>query len=93
MSELTLINKVALVASIILPLWNIPLIKKIIQRRSSGDISVPWALGVWTCQILMFPAGLQSQDVVWRTFNIMNFVLFTIVMLTVLRFRPHDKSK
>lgn len=93
MKDFTLIQKVALVASIILPLWNIPLIKKIIERRSSGDISMSWALGVWTCQILMFPAGLQSDDVVWRTFNIMNFVLFTVVMITVFRFRPHAKPK
>ena len=93
MAEFTLIQKIALVASIILPLWNIPLIKKIIERRSSADISMSWALGVWTCQILMFPAGLLSKDIIWRTFNIMNCVLFTIVVITVLRFRPHAKPK
>ena len=89
---LSIEEKIALVASVVLPLWNIPLIIKIIRRRSSGDISVPWAVGVWACLFLMFPAGLRSEDIVWRTFNIVNFTLFSAVVVTVLRYRSRDKK-
>lgn len=78
---------VALVASIALPLWNIPLIIKIVQRRSSEDISLAWALGVWGCIILMAPSGFTSDDLVWRTFNMVNAVLFTAVVVTVVGYR------
>ena len=84
-------EKIALVASVVLPLWNIPFIVRIIQRRSSEDISLSWALGVWTCFLLMFPSGLKSSDVVWRTFNIMNFILFSFVTFTILYFRRYGK--
>ena len=75
-----------LIASIILPLWNIPLIIKIIKRKSSNDISLSWAIGVWGCFLLMAPSGLRSTDIVWRTFNIVNLVLFTVVVVVVLRY-------
>ena len=80
-------EKIGLVAAIILPLWNIPLIIKIIKRRSSGDISLAWVIGIWVCIVLMAPSGFQSKDVVWRAFNIMNFILFTAVFVTVLKYR------
>ncbi len=76
-----------LVAAIVLPLWNIPLIVRIIRRRSSADISLSWALGVWSCIVLMAPSGFRSEDVVWRTFNIINLVLFSCVALTVVVYR------
>ena len=75
-----------LIASIILPLWNIPLIIKIIKRKSSNDISLSWALGVWGCLLLMAPSGLRSVDIVWRTFSIVNLALFTVVVVVVLRY-------
>lgn len=78
---------VALIAAIILPLWNIPLIVRVIRRRSSEDLSVPWAVGVWICFVLMFPEGLKSTDVVWRTFSIANLTLFTMVVAVVLLYR------
>jgi uncharacterized protein with PQ loop repeat len=80
-------EKIALIAAIVLPLWNIPLIMRIIQRRSSKDISIYWALGVWICFLLMAPEALHSSDHVWRVFNIVNLVLFTAVVITVLVFR------
>jgi len=89
------IEKVGLLAAIILPMWNIPLVLRIFQRRSSKDISLWWALGVWVCIVLMFPAGLRSQDVVWRTFNILNLILFSAVVVATVRYRkgglPHDQ--
>ena len=83
----TLTEQVAFIAAIILPLFNIPLILKMIKRKSSQDISLCWVLGVWACILLMAPSAFRSQDVVWRTFNYFNVVLFTIVALVTLRYR------
>ena len=84
---LGVVEKVGLVAAVVLPLWNIPLIIKIIRRRSSGDISLAWALGVWVCILFMAPSGFRSVDIVWRTFNIINFILFTGVVIVTLKYR------
>lgn len=80
-------EKIALVAAIVLPLWNIPLIVKIMKRKSSKDISLAWVLGVWTCFVIMAPDALTSDDLVWRVFNMVNLVLFTGVMIAVISFR------
>jgi len=80
-------EKIALIASIVLPLWNIPLIVRIIKRKSSRDISMYWVVGVWICFVLMAPDGFVSEDLVWRTFNIVNFIFFTIVFVVVLAYR------
>lgn len=82
---------VALIAAIILPLWDIPLIVRVMKRRSSKDISIPWALGVWVCFLLMAPEGFRSPDFVWRTFNIVNLILFTTVVAVVLWYRKFGK--
>lgn len=82
-----MIHKIALIAAIILPLWNIPLIIRIVKRRSSQDVSVYWVIGVWVCLLLMAPSGFVSSDIVWRVFNITNFVLFSLVVVTVLAYR------
>lgn len=81
---------ISLLAAIILPFWNIPLILRIIKRKSSEDISMPWAIGVWVCIVLMFPSGLASQDIVWKAFNIINFFLFTAVVVTVYAYRKKN---
>ena len=80
-------EKIAFCAAIILPLFNIPLIMKIIQRKSSRDISLCWVLGVWICILLMAPSGFRSQDIVWRTFNYFNVVLFSAVAVVTLKYR------
>lgn len=82
-----MIQTLGLIAAVLLPLWNIPLIVRIIKRRSSEDISLHWALGVWVCLALMAPSGFQSQDPVWKVFNVMNITLFSAVVITVLIFR------
>ena len=84
---MNIIEKVGLVASVIMPLWNIPLIVRIIQRKSSADISISWVMGVWVCALFMAPSGFTSQDIVWRSFNIVNMILFTGVVVVVLRYR------
>jgi len=88
-----MIEKIALIAAIILPLWNIPLIARVIKRKSSRDISIYWVLGVWICFLLMAPAAFRSADVVWRAFNIMNLVLFSVVVFVVLAYRRVDKTE
>ena len=84
-------QKIALVAAIILPLWNLPLIYRIIRRKSSRDISISWALGVWVCIVLMAPSSFVSKDFVWKIYNMINFVLFTCVVVTVLIY--HGKEE
>ncbi len=83
----SVIHYVGLVAAVVLPLFNIPLILKIIQRKSSRDISLCWALGVWVCILLMTPSAIRSADVTWRTFSYVNITLFTCVVVVTLRYR------
>lgn len=85
-------EKIALIAAIILPLWNIPLIARMVKRKSSADISLHWALGVWFCFILMAPDAFKSADLVWKTFNIVNLVLFSIVIVVVFYYRQKKFS-
>ena len=79
-----------MIAAVVLPLWNIPLIVRMIKRRSSNDISRLWAVGVWVCFILMFPSALRSPDPVWKAFSVMNMILFTVVVVCTLIF--HRKT-
>ena len=81
------IEMIGLLASVALPLWNIPLIIRIVQRKSSTDISLMWVMGVWGCSILMAPAGFLSSDITWRAFTVINLVLFTGVVIAVLKYR------
>ncbi len=81
------LGMLGLTAAVVMPFWNIPLIVKIQQRRSSRDISLAWVVGVWMCIVLMLPAALASPDVTFRVFTLVNTVLFTAVLVQVLRFR------
>lgn len=81
------IETLGLIAAVVLPFWNIPLIVRMIKRKSSRDISLWWALGVWVCLLLMAPSGFTSPDIVWRTFNIVNIVLFSVVVVVTLMYR------
>lgn len=82
-----IIDKIGFIAAVVLPFWNIPLIIKIIKRKSSRDISLSWALGVWICILFMFPSGVTSTDFTWKIFNIVNLVLFSCVVFTTLKYR------
>jgi uncharacterized protein with PQ loop repeat len=86
-----MMKTIALIAAIILPLWDIPLIVRVIKRKSSKDISISWALGIWICFLLMAPEGFRSPDIVWRVFNIVNLILFTAVVVVVLWYRKFGK--
>jgi len=82
-----MIEVIGLVAAVVLPFWNIPLIIRIQKRKSSKDISLLWALGVWICLILMLPAAIISSDIVFKAFSFMNTALFSLVVIQTLRFR------
>jgi len=92
MTDLSFIDKVALVAAISLPFFNIPLILRVIKRKSSEDLSLCWVLGVWVCIVLMAPSGFQSEDIVWRIYNYFNVTLFTCVVYITLKYRKKEPS-
>ena len=77
----------ALVASVVMPMWNIPLIVQICRRKSSVDLSLYWAWGVWACMLLMVPWAFMTTDHVLRVFSCVNFVLFSGVVITVMKYR------
>ena len=85
--ETHLIEKIALVGAVALPLFNIPLIAKIMRRKSSQDLSLVWVMGVWVCIMMMAPSGFVSKDIVWRVYNYFNVTLFTVVMIVTWRYR------
>lgn len=87
MTPFDLAQAVGMVSAVALPFWNIPLIWRIQKRQSADDISPAWALGVWVCLVGMLPSGLASPDAVFKTFTVVNLVLFSAVVFQVLRFR------
>lgn len=82
-----IVTRIGIFASILLPLWNIPLIVRIIRRKSSDDLSMAWAFGVWVCMTLMVPAALISPDVVFRIFAVVNWTFFSLVVLVAWKYR------
>jgi uncharacterized protein with PQ loop repeat len=82
----TLFSMISLIAGVILPFWNIPLIVRVVKRRSSNDISLWWGVGVWTSLALMLPHGLMTEEIVLRWFTISNFTLFTITFIIILMY-------
>lgn len=82
-----MIETIGLITGIILPLWNIPLIMRIEKRKSSEDISLYWAVGVWVCLVFMFPSALISKDIVYKIYSMINIIFFTVVMIQTVRYR------
>ena len=81
------IQKVALISGVALPFFNIPLIAKLIKRKSSKDLSLTWAIGVWVCIVLMTPQALRSQDIAFRAYGAVNVIFFSLVLFFVLKYR------
>lgn len=78
---------IATLAAIVVPFWKLPMIWRIVQRKSSDDISLSWAIGVWVCFVLMAPSAFYSKDLVWKVFSALNLVLFTILLVCILIYR------
>lgn len=81
------IQIIGVIAGVVLPLFNIPLILRLIRRKSAEDFSISWAVGVWACIVLMTPQALRSQDLAFRLFGIVNIVFFTAVTFLILKYR------
>jgi uncharacterized protein with PQ loop repeat len=81
------IEWMGVVSGIALPLFNIPLIIKLIKRKSSADLSLTWAVGVWVCIVFMTPRALSSPDIAFKAFGAMNIVFFSIVTFFVVKYR------
>ena len=82
-----MIEQLGLIAALALPLWNIPLIVRLERRKSANDLSLWWVLGIFGCLLLMLPAGLASEDRVFRVFSLANVILFSGVVIQVVRYR------
>ena len=85
-------ENVAIVASVAMPLFNIPLIIRMIRRGSSQDLSLSWALGVWVCIILMTPQAFNSPDVAFKAFGVVNLIFFSLVAFFVIKYRLWPKK-
>ena len=81
------VQKMGTLGAIALPFFNIPLIVRILQRKSSKDFSLSWVIGVWVCILLMTPQALRSSDESFRAFGILNILFFSVVLVMVLRYR------
>lgn len=81
------IEILGMISAVLMPLWNIPLIVRIWRRKSSRDISIYWAVGVWLCVMGILPSAIISSDAIFKLFCVVNFILFSLVAMVVLKFR------
>lgn len=75
------------IAGGILPLFDLFLIVHVIKRKSSKDISLMWAIGLWATSVGMAPAGILSPSIASKAFNIVNVLMLTIVVIVVYKYR------
>jgi len=78
---------IGLWAGIMLPLWDIPLIVRVIRRKSSADISLLWTWGIWLSSVLMAPSAFVAHNTIAIGFNIVNVITLSIVLVVVVKFR------
>jgi uncharacterized protein with PQ loop repeat len=81
------IEKIGTLSAIALPFFNIPLIWRLWQRKSSKEYSMTWTVGVWACIVLMTPQAMRSQDVAFRSFGLINAIFFTVVAFLIVKYR------
>ena len=74
-------------AGVVLPLFDIALIARVLKRKSSADISLSWAFGLWLTSVLMAPSAFISGDKAAMGFNSMNVFMLTIVVIVVFKYR------
>ena len=86
------IQRIGFVSCIALPLFNIPLIIRLWQRKSSEDFSLTWTLGVWGCIVLMTPHALSSSDVAFRAYGVVNILFFSVVAFLIVKYRRKNKE-
>jgi len=88
-----ILQTVSAFAGAILPLFNIPLILRIIKRKSADDISLVWVFGVWICILLMSPGAFTSEDFAFRVFGWINMIFFTGVVFATVKYHHKFKNK
>lgn len=83
-------DKIGMWAGIVLPLWDIPLIVRIIRRKSAADISLVWMWGLWGCSVLMaVSAFAANNNPTAVAFNISNIIALSVLLAVVLKYhRP-----
>ena len=77
-----------MISAVVMPFFDIPLIARVMRRKSSQDISLIWTFGIWLCILGMLPASLISADPILKVFAIVNTVLFTAVVVAVVTYHP-----
>lgn len=82
-----MITILGMLAAIVLPLFNIPLMMRMRRRKSSSDISLVWTIGVFSCVVIMLPSAILSKDLVFKLFAIMNVIFFSGVVYHVVKYR------
>jgi uncharacterized protein with PQ loop repeat len=88
-----MIQTLGMVSGILMPFFNLPLMLRIIRRRSSQDISLVWVVGVWFCVMGLLPSSLQSPDPILFAFGVVNALLFSGVFLSVVYFHPAIRKR
>ena len=88
-----MIQKLGMVSAVLMPFFDIPLIVRIAQRKSSEDISLVWTFGIWVCILGMLPSSLVSSDPILKAFAIVNTVLFTAVVVAVVLYHPFIQKR
>ena len=80
-------DTIGLWAGIALPLWDIPLIVRIIRRKSSADISLIWMWGLWLSSVLMAPSAIMANSNPSAVaFNIVNVIALTVLLIVVIKY-------
>ncbi len=87
MNNLLWYQKLGMAASIALPLFNIPLMMRMIERKSSEDLSLIWVLGVFACIVATFPAAMHSPDIIFKVYQVINITFFSGVTVLAVYFR------
>ena len=88
-----ILYKISAWAGALLPLFNIPLIMRIVKRKSADDISLVWLFGVWICILLMSPVAFVSHDFAFRAFGWTNLIFFTGVVVVTVKYHHRFKNK
>ncbi len=79
-------------AGAILPLWDIPLIVRIVKRKSAADISLVWMWGLWLSSVLMAPSALMANtNKAAVVFNIVNVLALSALLIVVIKYQK-DKE-
>ena len=87
------IKTLGMVSAVLMPVFDIPLVWRVIQRKSSEDISLVWTFGIWICILGMLPSSLLSPDPILKAFGIVNTVFFTAVVVAVILYHPSFRKK